>query len=30
MLDWQGDDTVHVTSAQLKRLMRFYKDDEEE
>lgn len=29
MLDWHGEDTVYVTSAQLKRLTRFYKDDEE-
>jgi DNA-directed RNA polymerase specialized sigma24 family protein len=30
MLDWHGEETVYVTSAQLKRLSRFYRDDQEE
>ena len=27
-LKWDGSDVVHITSAQMKRLMRFYKEDE--
>ena len=26
-LDWQGEDVVHLTSAQMKRLTRFYKEE---
>jgi len=28
-LDWSGTDVVHVTADQMKRLQRFYKDEEE-
>jgi len=28
-LDWYGTDVVHVTANQMKRLQRFYKDEEE-
>ncbi|MFL5628438.1 MAG: RNA polymerase sigma factor [Ktedonobacteraceae bacterium] len=27
LLDWDGDAVVHITSAQMKRLARFYKDE---
>ncbi len=27
VLDWQGEDVVHLTSAQMKRLTRFYKEE---
>ncbi|GAC1404054.1 MAG: hypothetical protein NVSMB49_22210 [Ktedonobacteraceae bacterium] len=27
LLNWQGEDVVHLTTAQMKRLTRFYKDE---
>ncbi len=27
LLDWHGDTVVHITSTQMKQLMRFYKED---
>jgi hypothetical protein len=28
LLDWHGEDVVHLTTAQMKRLTRFYKEEE--